>query len=221
MKHTLIISGGHINLEFAGNYMKQNEFNRVIAVDGGLLAADRLGVVPDCIVGDFDTVSPLLLYKYEQMDNVTIKRYRPEKDYSDTYIAMKAAIEEESLSVHIIGALGGRFDHSLANVQLLQYALNHGIESILVSEKNRIRLLGDKRQNIILEKRNSPYKYVSLLPFTDKVSGVTTMGMKYNINNHDFYINKEISLGISNEILDEVAEIRIAGGQLLLVESND
>lgn len=221
MKHTLIVSGGHINLDFAREYMKQQEFDNVIAVDGGLLAADRLGLIPNIIVGDFDTVSPLLLYKYEQLDNIDIRRYRPEKDFSDTYIAVKAAIEEESLSIHIIGALGGRFDHSLANVQLLEYALENGIESMLVSEKNRIRLLGDKRQSILLEKRNSYYKYVSLLPFSDKVGGVTTRGMKYNLTNHDFYLRREISLGISNEIKEEIAEISIGSGELLLVESND
>ena len=221
MDHTLIISGGHISLEFAREYLGRHHFDRVIAVDGGLLAADRLDVIPQCIVGDFDTVSPLLLYKYEQMENVVIKRFRPEKDYSDTYIAMKEAIEGDSISVHIIGALGGRFDHSLANVQLLRMALEHGIESMLVSEKNRIRLLGDKRQSITLSKRNSPYKYVSLIPFSEKVTAVTTKGMKYNVSNHDFSKYQEISMGISNELAAEEAEICIGSGELLLIESND
>lgn len=221
MNNTLIITGGDINLDFAGEYIKRNEFSLVIAVDGGLLAVDRLSLIPDYIVGDFDTVSPLLLYKYEKMEKINIIRFRPEKDFTDTYIAMTKAIEEDSFCIHILGGIGSRLDHTLANIQLLQYALEKGIEAILVNEKNRIRLLGDKRRSMTLVRADTLYKYVSLMPLTDKVTSVTTSGMKYNVNNHDFYLNREISMGVSNEIGEDIAEIKIAGGELLLIESRD
>ena len=83
MNSVLIITGGNINIEFARKYVEGNEFSHVIAVDGGLLAAENMGIIPDLIVGDFDTVSPLLLYKYEKTEGVNIIRYRPEKDFSD------------------------------------------------------------------------------------------------------------------------------------------
>lgn len=221
MNKTLILTGGDIDLEFAGNYCREQEFNLVIAVDDGLRAADRLSVIPDYIVGDFDTVSPLLLYKYENMDNITIKRFKPDKDYTDTQIAVMRAIEENSFCIHILGGTGSRLDHTIANIQLLQSALECGIEAMIVSEKNRIRLLGDKRKQITLTKEESMYQYVSLIPLSEKVSSVTTRGMKYNVSDFDFYIDKNISMGVSNEIKEMEAEIKIADGKLLLIESND
>lgn len=221
MNKTLILTGGDINLEFAAEYCMEHEFQMVIAVDAGLRAADRLSIIPDYIVGDFDTVSPLLLYKYENMKDIVIKRYKPEKDFTDTQIAVMKAIEENSFSIHILGGTGSRLDHTLANIQLLQSALECGIEAMIVSEKNRIRLLGDKRKSIILAKEDSGYKYVSLISLSEKVSSVTTTGMKYNVNNYDFYMDKNISIGVSNEIMEPKAEIKITDGKLLLIESND
>ncbi|MBQ3666313.1 MAG: thiamine diphosphokinase [Lachnospiraceae bacterium] len=221
MNNTLIITGGFINIEFAKKYLQNNEFSKVIAVDGGLLAADKLSVIPDYIVGDFDTVSPLLLYKYEKMSNVQIIRYRPEKDFTDTYIAVQKAIEENSFSIHILGGMGSRLDHTLANVQLLQYALHKGIEAVLVSPKNRVRLLGDKRRSIVLRREEVPYKYISLMPVSESVKSVTTTGMKYNVNNFDFQLDQNVSMGVSNEIKNDEAEIHISHGELLLIESND
>ena len=136
MNNTLIITGGFINIEFAKKYLQNNEFSKVIAVDGGLLAADKLSVIPDYIVGDFDTVSPLLLYKYEKMSNVQIIRYRPEKDFTDTYIAVQKAIEENSFSIHILGGMGSRLDHTLANLSVTEYLADRGAHCIILSKKN-------------------------------------------------------------------------------------
>ncbi|MBQ5446768.1 MAG: thiamine diphosphokinase [Lachnospiraceae bacterium] len=223
MNSVLIITGGNINIEFARKYVEGNEFSHVIAVDGGLLAAENMGIIPDLIVGDFDTVSPLLLYKYEKTEGVNIIRYRPEKDFSDTYIAVKKAIELDCFSIRILGGTGTRLDHTIANIQLMQYALENGIDAQIISEKNRIRLLGLKRREIVLKKEKGiySYKYVSMIPVSEKVTNVNTTGMKYNVNDYTFYINKHVSIGISNEILEDYASIKIGDGNLLVIESND
>lgn len=221
MNNTLILTGGDLRTEFVKEYMKGKKFDIVIAVDGGLTVADKANVKPDYIVGDFDTVNSILLYKYEKMEEVKILRYKPEKDATDTGLAIQKAIEENSFSIHILGATGTRFDHTISNILLLQPASEAGIDAMIVNENNRIRLLGYKRKRITLTKKDNNYKYVSLIPLSEKVTGITTKGMKYNISNYDFYIDKEISMGVSNEIEDEVAEITVVSGKLLLVESND
>lgn len=221
MNNTLILTGGDLRPEFVKEYMKGKKFDIVIAVDGGLTVADKANVKPDYIVGDFDTVNSILLYKYEKMEEVKILRYKPEKDATDTGLAIQKAIEENSFSIHILGATGTRFDHTISNILLLQPASEVGVDAIIVNENNRIRLLGYKRKRITLTKKDNIYKYVSLIPLSEKVTGITTKGMKYNISNYDFYIDKEISMGVSNEIEDEVAEISVMSGKLLLVESND
>lgn len=219
MNKTLILTGGEIDIDFARNFIKNNKYNIVIAADAGLVIADKLSIIPDYIVGDFDTVNPLLMYKYEKDENVKIIRFKPEKDFTDTQIAVKKAIELNSVFIHILGGTGSRLDHTIANIYLLQSALEAGIDAMLVSKNNRIRLIGYSRKNIIIEK--SEYKYVSLIPLSDVVKKITTTGMKYNIENFDMYIDKQISLGVSNEILNNNATINIAEGKLLLIESID
>ncbi len=223
MKTALIITGGDINLEFAADYVSKNQFDIIIVADGGLEAADKIGLIPNFVVGDFDTVNPLLLSKYENADSIEIIRFKPEKDYTDTHIAFKKALELQCYTIRILGATGSRLDHTIANIQLMQYALEIGIDAEIVGDKNRIRLLGLKRKEVILKKDADrySYRYVSLIPVSDQVTNVSTKGMKYNLTNYTFYINKNVSLGVSNEILDEYASISIGEGNLLVIESND
>lgn len=219
MKKTLIISGGNVNLEFAAKYCEKEQFDYFIVADNGLKVAEDIGITPDYIVGDFDSISPLILYKYENRNDVSIRRFMPEKDFTDTYAAIDIAIEGGSFSIHILGGTGSRLDHTIANILMLQMALEKGVEAIIVSENNRIRLLGRKCRRIIIKKEN--YKYVSLIPFTPVVTNITTVGMKYNIEKYNMYVDKEISRGVSNEILGSEGEISIDEGTLIVIESND
>ena len=83
--------------------------------------------------------------------------------------------------------------------------------------------MGLKRREIVLKKEKGiySYKYVSMIPVSEKVTNVNTTGMKYNVNDYTFYINKHVSIGISNEILEDYASIKIGDGNLLVIESND
>jgi thiamine pyrophosphokinase len=107
----------------------------------------------------------------------------------------------------------------MANVLLLQKALEKGVEAVIVNENNRIRLLGKRYRRITLKK--DMYKYVSLLPMTPTVTNISTVGMKYNIDKYDMHIDKEISLGVSNEILASTGEISIEDGILIVIEAKD
>lgn len=219
MKKTLIITGGDVNPEFALKYCEKEQFDYFIVVDNGLRVAEEIGIIPDYIVGDFDSISPLLLYKYENQKDISIRRFLPEKDFTDTYAAIDIAIEHGSFSIHILGGTGSRLDHTIANILMLQMALEKGVEAIISSENNRIRLLGRKCRKITINKEN--YKYVSLIPLTPVVTNITTVGMKYNIQKHNMYMDKEISRGVSNEILENEGEISIDEGTLIVIESND
>ncbi len=223
MKTALIITGGDINPEFATDYISKNQFDMIIAADGGLASAEEMNLIPDIILGDFDTVNPMLLSKYENRDDVEVIRFKPEKDYTDTHIAFKKALELQCYTIRVLGATGSRLDHTIANIQLMQYALEIGIDAEIVGDKNRIRLLGLKKRQVILQKDSDryAYQYVSLIPVSDQVTNVTTKGMKYNLTNYTFHIDRNVSLGVSNEILDEYASVSIGEGNLLVIESND
>ena len=219
MSETLIISGGSIDIDFACNYLKSHSFEHIIAVDGGLESAMKMNLVPGYIVGDFDTVSKDILDSYRTNPNIVFRQFQPEKDFTDTQSAINLAVELGTLSITIFGGIGTRMDHSLANIQLLQMPLEQGIEAVIINSHNRIRLLGVKRKEIELKK--SEYKYVSIIPMSQCITGLTLTGMKYPLRNYEMYIDQTISLGVSNEIIEEPAAVKLKSGKIILIESRD
>ncbi len=218
MKKALFISGGHMNVRWASDYVENKRYQMIIAIDGGLERAEELGIVPTHIVGDFDTVRESVLKKYLNIDNIIVKRLCPEKDATDTEVAIKMAIEEGCDAVDIIAGTGTRIDHTIANIHVLQLFLEKEIEAVIVNENNRIRLIN---RNYSMERTQAFGKYVSFLPFTDVVEGFGLSGFKYPVK--DITVNKSnwMSLGVSNEIVDEKCLIEVKKGILIMIESID
>lgn len=200
--NTLIVSGGNINIELLKKFLSKN-YDMVIGVDKGLESLYTLNFLPSHIVGDFDSVNQSVINFYTNK-NVTIHKYNPEKDYTDTDIAIKLAINLNSSKITIIGATGTRFDHTLANVHVLSSCLEKHIYCEIIDNNNRIYLINS---NIKLEKSNLYGKYISLIPLTNTVNDVTLEGFKYPLKNHTLKIGE--SLGISNEMKDITATIEL------------
>lgn len=218
MKKALLISGGHIDNNYIESYLKSRHYDIIIAIDGGLEKAYEMGIVPTHIIGDFDTVSEEILNKYTDNESVRIVRLMPEKDFSDTQSAISAAIQNDCTHIEIIGGTGTRLDHTIANIHTLQMALDKCDDAVIVNENNRIRLVNGRK---IIDKENVFGKYISFLPLTDKVRGVVLKGFKYPLDNYEFDIHKSLSLGVSNEMAEDRAEIDVAEGILIMVESED
>lgn len=217
----LIITGGNIDRDFAFSFLKNNIYDKVIAVDGGLAFADEAGLVIDHIVGDFDTVDPLVLEKYKYLENIDVRQFIPEKDYTDTDIAVKLAIELCSggwteKTVDILGGTGSRLDHVLANLQMLKKFEEAGIDGMIADKNNRIRLI---RDSYVLKKEGLFGKYVSLVPATSKLEGITLKGFKYPLDRACTAFGE--SLCISNELSAEEGHIRIEKGLAWLILSED
>lgn len=213
--NTLIITGGNINLEHLEDVLNSSTYENIIAVDKGLESLYKLGVLPHHIVGDFDSVNSTMLRFYNDK-RVLIHKYNPEKDYTDTDIAVQLAIKLNSKSITIIGATGSRIDHTLANIHILCSCLEKGVSCQILDSNNKIYLINS---NTKLEKATAFGKYISLIPFTNTVKGVTLDGFKYQLKNHTLKIGE--SLGVSNEIIDDIAIIEIKSGILIVIESKD
>ena len=211
---TLIITGGRFNKEFAVSLLKKNEYAYIIAVDYGLAYAKSLGVVPDLIVGDFDTYGTEGLKEYEEKGCV-IRRFNPEKDDTDTEIAINCALKM-GLDIDIIGAFGGRADHFLSNVNNLLTALKAGIIARLLDEGNII-FLKDRSFEVTAE--TVPYTYFSLLPFAGAVTGLTIKGFKYALDGYD--LKPGSSRCISNELTMKTGNIIFDDGILVVINSED
>lgn len=212
--NTLIVSGGNINIPFLKEHIQNTFYNNIIAVDKGLEAVYKLNLLPNHIVGDLDSVTHEILEKYLSNTNITLHKYIPEKDYTDTDIALKLALKINSTHITIIGAIGTRIDHTLANIHILKYALEKNIPCEIIDEHNKIYLINSKTT---ITKTCS--KFISLIPLTEHIHGLTLNGFKYPLNNYTLEIGK--SLGISNEIVNNIATIDFDNGILIVIESKD
>ena len=188
----------------------------IIAVDRGLEVLYELNIVPNHVVGDFDSVSTTILQFYQKNAKVVFHPYNPEKDYTDTDIALKLAVELNSSTITIMGAIGKRMDHTLANIHILKEALEIGIPCEILDSYNKIYLV---KENTQLAKDKTYGKYISFLPLTTTVKGITLKGFQYPLNNASLSVG--LSLGISNEIVEDMATIELKEGILIVIESKD
>lgn len=194
--------------------VKEEDF--VIAVDGGLGYCGILNVEPDIIIGDFDSVSDgerEAIVTLEQEIPERIIRLKPEKDDTDMLAALKLALEKGYTEFRIYAATGGRFDHTLANIQCLLYLKNHGATGYLVDGTGMILVL----QNEAVHFNKNLEGYLSLFALGKEAKGVTIQGMKYTLDNYT--MKNDFPIGISNEFIGEESVISVEDGELVCMLS--
>lgn len=216
MKHFLIVSGGDIDDAFACRMIEKEQPDVVIAADKGMDFFYRNQIKPDFIIGDFDSAERESLCYFRTQSNVQIRELCPMKDDTDTESAIRYALEQGAEKITLLGATGSRLDHVLGNIELLGIGLKAGVPITMLDAKNRIRMVN---QGIELRREEQFGAYVSLLPYTEEVTHLTLRGFKYPLT--DATLAGFCSLGVSNEIVDESAEISFDGGILLVVEAKD
>ena len=152
MVETLIVSGGNLDKSFALSYMKAHPCEQTIAVDFGMTFFYEQNWTPDYIVGDFDSVNKDILRSFQNKkgeQRPKILQFQPEKDETDTELAIRTAIQRGSSAIHILGATGSRMDHMIGNLHLLGMAMEHGVDCMMVDPFNRMRLI---EQGITIKK---------------------------------------------------------------------
>ncbi len=215
-RDSLIISGGHTDLSFAKEQVASQTWDPVIAADSGLRFCMEADVMPDVILGDFDSADSADLRWFQDRVPERIRRFPAKKDETDTELAVRCALEAGADRIVILGGTGNRIDHMLGNLQLLKRILEAGAEGFLVDAHNRIRMI---RKKLTLQKREQFGDVVSLLPFTPTVEGLTLTGFVYEVT--DFTLESGTARGISNEIREAEATISFREGILLVIESRD
>ena len=211
-----IVSGGPADPEFVADYIEKFGSDIVIAADKGLDTCARSGIVPDIVLGDYDSTDMRGRVDELRSSGAYVEVYPAEKDFTDTEAAVMCALEKGAEEIVILGATGGRLDHFLANLDLCLLPLRRGVKCTIADERNEIQLLD---AGITLRAEYAAGRYVSLLPFTDRVLGVTLTGMKYPLL--DACLVRGSSLGVSNEMIGETARIDFREGILILVLSKD
>lgn len=184
----------------------------VIAVDGGLDYCSLLGLEPDLVLGDFDSVGEdraeqIALWEKQSPERVI--RLQCEKDDTDTLMAIKTALEKGCRHFLIYGATGGRLEHTIANIQCLLYLKHHGAVGYLMDGTGMIFVLEDEEVRF----KASMEGYLSLFSLGKEAVGVDISGMKYPLT--DAVITNDFPIGISNEFAGQEAAVRVRSGQLL------
>lgn len=214
----VIISGGSIQFGFALGFIKGIKPDYIAAADRGLEFCKKADLDPDCIVGDFDSIDPSVIEYYRTEKTIPIHTFQPEKDMTDTDIAVKRALEAGADELYFIGCTGTRLDHVLSSIYNLSLLREKGIQGWIADDHNLITMpLGQKYE---IQKEKQFGKYVSLFPFRNQVEGLTLTGMKYPLTDATLVLG-DGGLGVSNEILADVATMQWKKGILLVVESRD
>lgn len=178
----------------------------VIAADAGYENARRLDVEPDLLLGDYDS-APC------PPQNAKTVVLPAEKDDTDTYYAARRAVELGATEAVILGGLGGRLDHTLANLQTLVFLAKSGVRAWLVDEANEVTALLPGEYPIPAR----PGWYLSIFSAGDAAHGVTLEGLKYPL--HEATVSNLFPIGVSNEFAAASATVRFSGGVLYLMLS--
>lgn len=199
MKRCLIIAGG----EYAPiGPVRDGAF--VLACDRGYAWCAKEGIVPNLILGDFDSYSGSL------PAGIPVLRYPVEKDDTDAMLAVRWASEQGFEAVRLCCAFGGRIDHLLSNVETLHYAAALGMQAEAEDENTLLRVLRPGAYTLAYQKNRS----LSLIALTEKVEGLTIRGAKYEVENA--VLRKPTTLGQSNAFVSDVT-LTFHSGMLALV----
>ncbi len=189
----------------------------VIAADGGALAAEAAGWLPDLIVGDADSLSDADAERFRAL-GVSVEVHPPEKDQSDTELALDAALGRGAAEIRLTGALGGRrIEHAIANLLLLADPRLDGRDVTIERGGSTIRRIGTSDGPGSVEILGTAGDYVSLLPLDAEVAGITTDGLQYALT--DEVLRLGPTRGLSNELLGQRAMVRSERGRLLVVHT--
>lgn len=208
----VIISGG--NAPSRGLFQEEvNNSDLVICADSGGRIAYDYGIDPDYLVGDFDSIGQDVL-KFFSSTKCKIEKYPPEKDSTDTEIALELAAGLKVDSICFLGCTGSRLDHFMGNLGMLKKCLSYGIKATMKDDNNTIFLTD---REIELEGRRG--QIFSLMAYCDKVDKLTIEGAKYKLTEYNLLLGD--SLTVSNEFWNNKVNITFESGKLLIFLSKD
>jgi len=205
----VVLAGGKIeNYDKVKKYLCESSL--IICADSGIEHAFNMGIIPDLLVGDMDSISPEAAAKVQKL-SIEKHTYPSEKDYTDTELAIDIALSKGVREVILLGGLGDRPDHSLANIYLMVNFKRQGLDLKLAGEKWEMFLI-DKMAEVTGKKGD----ILSLIPLSPEVAGVNTEGLYYTLKGETLYMGP--TLGISNVFLGNTARVTIKQGLLLAVK---
>jgi len=205
----LIIANGEIkNYDFYKDLISKSDL--IICADGGVNHCVDLHVVPDYVIGDFDSIDKNLLEELKNNGKTKVI-YDPDQNKTDLELALELVHTLNPVEINIIGAIGNRMDHTLANILCLN-KINKNIKAKIINEKNEIVLVED-----ICELKGEKDDIVSVIPL-NLVSGLTYTGLKWAVEEWQVDLGW---LGICNKLTSDKGSVALSHGKVLVIKSKD
>ena len=206
VKNRCVIVGASpaANAEFIEKMIQQSDF--VICADGGRDIIAKTSITPDLIIGDMDSSSDTKVF-----ESIPTKILPVIKDDTDTMYCVKTALSMGFERFLLLGTIGGRMDHTLANLSVLLYLRNHNAEGAIISEYEEITLL-DSGVNVISDVKG---KTISVMPFACERIKLSYNGLFYPLK--EAAVTAEYPYTISNKAVENEIEITVHEGKALLI----
>lgn len=212
MKKVIIFANGPMKIP--GPYTALvDEADLIICADGGARHCLTLGITPDLVVGDLDSLKPSEIEAVEAK-GARIERHPRRKDSTDLELSIKAAISNGAEQITILGGLGGRLDMTFGNVLLLAEKSLEKIEISFVDGRETVFLIRGGKTRTVQGKKGDT---LSLIPIESEAKGITLSGLEYPLN--DETIGLGFARGISNVMMGNEAGITLRNGILLVVHT--
>ena len=205
-----IIGAGDMTL----TEIDRQEGDMCIAADGGYLYCKILGLEPDLMIGDMDSLEESVREDMEKLGEEAPEKVRilsPEKDDTDMLAAVKEGFAAGYRRFCLYGALGGRVEHTIANIQCLSYIRNRGAKGYIMDGNVMMTVIKDETVRF----QKSMEGFMSLFSLGERAEGVTIQGMKYLLDNA--VVTNDFPIGISNEFTGEQGVVTVEKGMLLIV----
>ncbi len=199
-----IIGGGDCSVECLTSNIGKNDY--IICADGGYDIALEANIVPDLLIGDFDSIKTIP----ENVEKIILP---VEKDVTDCEASYIEGVKLGFNEFVILGGTGGRFEHTFANISIMARASIQGKKITIVDSKHIFRAITDSLIKIPF----LPNRQISVFAFGDKAYGVSEIGFHYSIS--DYTLDPFIPIGISNDITEDFGEISVEKGTLIIVET--
>lgn len=207
MKGRCVIITALLDCELSSVYSMRSD-DYIICADGGISISERAGITPHLVMGDLDSV-------FSVSEEYTFIKHPKEKDDTDTMLCLKYGIEKGFKDFLIIGGIGGRFDHTLANLQTLAFAKENDAKASIVSKDTFCTIIKGGEEYVLAKKDGA---YFSVFSYSEKCEKVSIKGAKYELDGAE--LKNSFPLGVSNEFRDESARISVGSGMLIIVVSS-
>ncbi|MDY5212124.1 thiamine diphosphokinase [Intestinibacter sp.] len=212
MKICIVLNGSVNDYNKTKQIIHKENYDYIIGADGGCNHLYNMGILPNYVIGDLDSINKDLI-KYYESKNIIFKKFPTHKDQTDAEICIHLAKTLNATEIHFIGALGGRIDHALSNIGLMYYVLEMGIEpKILTSEEEVVIIHNDTK--VIKGKKGDT---ISILALKQDAIGVTLEKLEYPLNKAR--VSYLSPLGISNVMLEDECNITVEDGYLLVIRN--